>query len=301
MLKYLRPLAPAVFAFAITLASPCNMSGASAQTTFTPTRFTVVVEGPSTAPPVLLLPGLGSSRAVFDAEAKLLVPAHRLYRVQINGFAGQPAGANATGALLKPVVEELHQYLIANKMHPPVIGHSLGGLLGLMLADAHPSEVQKLLIVDALPFYALLMNPAATVETITPQAQAMRDGMSKQTPEQSNAMTTQIAGYLVKDPDAAKLVAASSIASDRTVFANAMYEDMTTDVRPDLAKIATPATLLYPYDPAIQPDPAAVDKLYSTAYAAMPHINLHRIDGSRHFIMYDQPAAFDQAVQTFLK
>ena len=33
----------------------------------------------------------------------------------------------------------------------------------------------------------------------------------------------------------------------------------------------------------------------------MPNIHILRIDDSRHFIMYDQPAAFDKAVQTFLK
>jgi pimeloyl-ACP methyl ester carboxylesterase len=33
----------------------------------------------------------------------------------------------------------------------------------------------------------------------------------------------------------------------------------------------------------------------------MPNLKIHRIDDSRHFIMYDQPAAFDKAVQAFLK
>ncbi len=34
---------------------------------------------------------------------------------------------------------------------------------------------------------------------------------------------------------------------------------------------------------------------------ARPNIQLIRIDDSRHFIMFDQPAVFDKAVQTFLK
>ena len=33
----------------------------------------------------------------------------------------------------------------------------------------------------------------------------------------------------------------------------------------------------------------------------MPNLTIHRIDDSRHFIMFDQPAAFDKEVQTFLK
>ena len=44
-----------------------------------------------------------------------------------------------------------------------------------------------------------------------------------------------------------------------------------------------------------------VDALYREAYRTMPHVTLKRIDDSRHFIMYDQPAAMDQAIETFLK
>ena len=290
---------------AMTLAAVALMLGAialtaSAQTTG-PTRFTVVTEGAANGPALLLLPGLTSSRAVFDAEAKILAPTYRLYRVQINGFSGQPAGPNASGPLLHPVVEELHQYIVANKLHPAVIGHSLGGLLGLMLADAHPEDVQKLLIVDSLPFYALVFSPSATVDEVKPQAVMMRDQVIAASPDAYAAQAAQTASYLVLDPDARKLVAASSIASDRTVMADAMYEDLTTDLRPRLANIKTPTTLLYPYDAAVAPDASKIDTVYTGAYASMPNVKIHRIDHSRHFIMYDQPAAFDAAVQTFLK
>ena len=103
-------------------------------TVFTPTRFTVVDEGTVGKPDVLLIPGLASSRAVFDAEAKLLAPNYRLHRLQVDGFAGQAAGANATGAILPAIVEEIHLYLAAGHLHPMVIGHSL---VWAALADAY--------------------------------------------------------------------------------------------------------------------------------------------------------------------
>jgi len=106
----------------------------------------------------------------------------------------------------------------------------------------------------------------------------------------------------VNDPAGKTLVTAMATSSDRGVFAGAMTEDLLTDMRPRLANIKTPAMLLYPYDPAFQgKDPAAVDALYTGGYAAMPNLKLHRIDASRHFILYDQPAAFDAQVQAFLK
>ena len=279
---------------------------AGAQTiTAAPTRFSIVIQGvaPGNGTDVILIPGLSSSRDVFAAEAKLLTANYRVHLIQIAGFAGDPAGPNATGPILAPVVEQLHQYIVTNKLqHPAIIGHSLGGLLGLMLADAHPEDVGKLLISDSLPFSPLAFAPEATVDVVTPQAVDMRNQMIAASPDVYAAMANQTASYLVLNPDARKLVAASSIASDRTVMANAMYEDLVTDLRPRLATIKTPTTLIYPYDAAaVGPDTTKIDAVYTSAYSTMPNLKIHRIDDSRHFIMYDQPTAFDKAVQAFLK
>jgi pimeloyl-ACP methyl ester carboxylesterase len=271
--------------------------------TAAPTRFSVIIEGvaPGKGPDLLLIPGLASSRDVYAAEAKLLIPTYRLHLIQIAGFAGEPAGPNATGPILAPLVEQLHQYITHNHLQPiPVIGHSMGGLLALMLAQAHPEDVSKLLIIDTLPFYGLVFNPAATVDTVRPQAQAMHDQFIAMPDDQFAAASPTYTNRLVKDPEGQRLVSASSIASDRTVFANAMLEDLGTDLRPQLATIKTPMTLLYPYETAEGPADQ-VTALYTTAYAAKPNLKIIRIDDSRHFIMYDQPAAFDKAVQNFLK
>ena len=266
-----------------------------------PTRFSIVTEGAprGSAPDVLLLPGLASSRDVYAAESKLLTTHYRLHLVQLAGFAGEPAGPNATGPILSPVVEQLHQYITDNHLQPlPVIGHSMGGLLALMLAQA-PEDVSKLLIVDTLPFYGLVFNPAATVDSIRPQAQAMHGQFVAMPNDQFAESAPAFTNRLVKDPEGQRLVTASSIASDRTVFANAMLEDLGTDIRPQLATIKTPMTLLYPYETAEGPADQ-VTALYTTAYAAKPNLKVTRIDDSRHFIMYDQPTAFDKAVQVFL-
>jgi len=82
----------------------------------------------------------------------------------------------------------------------------------------------------------------------------------------------------------------------------ALYEDLTTDLRTDVAKIKTPTLVLYEYDATAKMPPAdAYESLVKDGYKPMPNVTLVRVEGSRHFIMYDQPAKFDAAVEGFLK
>ena len=178
------------------LVAPSLAAPGAAESAFVPMRFTVVDQGTVGKPDVILVPGLSSPRAVWDAEAKLLAPNYRLHLVQVGGFAGAPAGPNASGPLLVPIVEELHAYIVANKLHPVVIGHSLGGLLTLMLAARHPEDVSRLVIVDTLPYYAVLFDPEATVETMKPRVDMIRQQMLAMPADRYAAMQSMTAARL---------------------------------------------------------------------------------------------------------
>jgi pimeloyl-ACP methyl ester carboxylesterase len=268
-----------------------------------PTRFTVVDEGTEGKPDVVLVPGLTSSREVWAGEAKRLAPNYRLHLVQVNGFAGQPAGPNATGEILPAIVEELHAYCAALNTKPAVIGHSLGGLLTLMLAAKYPNDVNKIVIVDSLPFFGMMFGPQMTPEMIKPQAEQMRDKIEKQDQDKDKrrASAERAAETLALNPEGRMLVEKNSEDSDAHVVAEGMFEDLQTDLRPELAKINTPALLLYPVDPALKVNGTQkVDELYQGAYKPMPNVIVLRVDGSRHFIMLDQPEKFDEFVEEFL-
>jgi pimeloyl-ACP methyl ester carboxylesterase len=287
------------------LMKPVRAQGTAAKAsslTAGPTRFTVVDEGTVGKPDVVLIPGLGSARAVWEAEAKLLAPNYRLHLVQVNGFAGAAAGANATGPVLAPIVEELHGYIAAAGIHPVVVGHSLGGLLALMLADRYPGDARKLVIVDTLPYYAVLFNPAATVDTVKPMAEAMKTQILATPADQFALMQQTVVPQLVNDKAAQAAVEAADIAGDRRVFAEAMYEDLLTDLRAEVVKIQTPALVLFAVDSnAKQPDPVAYEAMVRDAYKAMPNVMLVKVEPSKHFIMYDQPGKMDAAVEGFLR
>lgn len=273
-----------------------------------PTRFTVVDEGTPGKPDILLIPGLTSSRRVWAGEAARLASDYRFHLVQLNGFAGQPAGDNAnTDPLLPAVVEDLHAYLSACRMRPIVIGHSLGGLLALQLAKRHREDVAKMVVVDANPFVGLMFGPQATLESVRPTAEAMRKSNLEQTPAQREATEARTAETLALSPEARKLIVEDGLSSDRAVFARAFYEDMQTDLRPELPGIKTRTLVLYAFDPTLTfpggPKPTAemVDAVTTGGYRGMPNVELVRVDASRHFIMFDQPETFHRLLQGFLR
>lgn len=263
-------------------------------------RMTVTVTGKG--PDVILIPGLASSGAVWDATVKQLSTTHRVHVVQVAGFAGAPVAGNAEGSVVEPLVEAVDAYIKAGHLTAPaVIGHSMGGFTGLLLARRHPEDVGRLMVVDSLPFFAVLFSPAATVESVKPQAAGMRDAMIAMSPEAFASQQAMTVPRFSKSPEGQKLVLDWSKASSQSVVGRAMYDLLTTDARGDLAAIKAPTTLLYPYDPAIGAPSAMIDKTYADAYATLPGVTLKRIDDARHFIMLDQPKAFAEAVDAFLK
>jgi pimeloyl-ACP methyl ester carboxylesterase len=262
-------------------------------------RITVTVRGHG--PDVLLIPGLATSSAVWDATASHLENHFRLHIVQVAGFAGSPAQGNAQGPVMQPTVDAIDAYIKTNKLQAPgVIGHSLGGLMGSMLAIQHPEDVGRLMIVDSLPFFGVFFGAKDTA-AVAPQAAAMRDSILAQTQDDYAKGEEAFLHLLVKSPEGYKLATGWAIASDKSVVARAMYEDTTTDIRSQLSKIKAPVTMLYPWDSSSGYPQAATDQLYQDNYAALPDKKIVRIDNSFHFIMLDQPEKFAAQVDLFLK
>ena len=270
-----------------------------AQAPFVSDRLSVEVVG--SGPDVVLIPGLGSSREVWRVEAERLKATHRVHLVQLAGFAGEP-WSHGDGAFLQPVVDELARYVAERTTgRPAVIGHSMGALTGLLLAQQHPERVDRLMSVDSLPFFGSLFGPTATVETVRPAAEQMAAGLAATSDEDFLAGQRQTAVGMSRNPAERERIVQWSLAADRHALGAAMRDVMTTDARPGLAAMTTPVTALYASDADGGAPAAMADAMWSSQYAALPGVKLARIDDSRHFIMADQPEVFARAVDEFLK
>ena len=250
-------------------------------------RISVEIVGKG--PDLVLIPGLASSRETWRRTAERLRGHYRLHLVQIDGFAGEPAQANATGPVFDPVAEAIGAYL-GKIGHPvPVVGHSLGGTLGLAIAERHPGLISKLMLVDTLPFFGVVFaGPEATPDSLRPMATAMKTQMSAPMPD---AVARQTAAQMVTAPeDLARLVGWMK-ASDPAVVGTAMTDDLLTDLRPGVARVAIPVTVVHE---------TVLGDAVKSGYAKLPVGTLVEVPGAKHFIMYDQPTRFDSALDAFL-
>jgi pimeloyl-ACP methyl ester carboxylesterase len=250
---------------------------------------------------VVFIPGLASSRATWKATAERLRGKYRVHLIQIAGFAGEPARGNAEGDVLIPTAEAIDAYLVEQKLSPAtVVGHSLGGTTLIYLAQTHPEHLKKVLIVDALPFLGGMRSPTATADSVRPQAARMRDMMMKSTVKMTVAQMERQMAQMSKDAATRTLISGWGVASDTSVVGRAMYDDMTLDLRPGLAAMKTPITLIFPDAVPVGMPAGMADPLYHRLYADAKSVTLQMVPDSAHFVMLDQPEVFAKALDAFL-
>src|SRR3546814_2638589 len=119
---------------------------ALAASVFSSRRISVTVHG--SGPDVVMIPGLGSAPSICQS-AIAAVPGYRYHLVQVKGFAGTAAEANASGPILEPVAKDIVRYITAMDLRRPrLIGHSMGGTR----SEEHTSELQSLMRISYAVF-----------------------------------------------------------------------------------------------------------------------------------------------------
>ena len=280
------------------------LATACATTTEAPAAFAsdrIGVEVRGSGPDVVLIPGLSSSPEVW-ASTVAAVPGYRYHLVHVAGFAGKPGGGNATGPVVAPVAEEIARYIReAGLAKPALVGHSLGGAWAMMVAARHPGLASKIMVVDMLPFMGAMFGPpGATPESLAPVAEQIRNGIATSAGDQRRQVIERTIATMVRTESLRPGAVEHSLASDPAISGQAMYDLITTDLRPELARITVPVTVLWVVPPNAPVNAAQMEGFYKQSYANAPQAVLKRIPDSWHFIMFDAPAAFQTELRAFL-
>jgi pimeloyl-ACP methyl ester carboxylesterase len=271
----------------------------AAEKNFEGIRIDVVGEGR----PLLMIPGLNSAADVWSETcAALQADRVQCHIVNLPGFAGQPPVDDA-----EPWLDAMRDRLLGYLDHagidrPSVIGHSLGGLLGMQLALAQPERFERLIIVDSLPFFPAVSNPAATVEMVKPMAEGMRAGMLAADDASYQSNTRMALTNMSNQPERMDVLLAWGAGSHRATTSQAMYELMTTDLRADIAAIRTPTLVLGAWAgyAAFGATRESVGQTFRGQYQALDGVRIELSEGGYHFLMWDDPQWLLGEVRAFL-
>jgi pimeloyl-ACP methyl ester carboxylesterase len=251
--------------------------------------------------PIILIPGLGSSGDVWNGTVAHYCGngKYQCHVLTLAGFAGQPA---ITEPLMPAVEQQLSDYIAASKFDRPlVIGHSLGGFLGMKLAADHPDQVGKLVIVDTLPALGAAQMPSITPAQLKEMAAGMRASMQAQDAATFKAMQTKTLRSMITRQEDIDRALARSGQSDRTTVIDVMADMLATDLRQDISRIKAPTLVLGTWVAYKDYAPkSAIASVFTTQYAQLQDARIEIADTARHFIMYDDPVWMYDRIDNFL-
>ncbi|RAP32783.1 alpha/beta hydrolase [Candidatus Marinamargulisbacteria bacterium SCGC AG-439-L15] len=99
--------------------------------------------------PILILHGLFGSKQNWKSIATSLSETHRVITVDLRNHGESPHNDQMTYPLMAKDIQDFIQTQHLKKI--TLIGHSMGGKVGMQLAHDAPSLIEKLIIVDIAP------------------------------------------------------------------------------------------------------------------------------------------------------
>jgi pimeloyl-ACP methyl ester carboxylesterase len=131
---------------AVTRAATARSGGSVMETGVVPANVKVEGEGP----PIVLIHGFGAALDWWDEIAPRLAAGHRVVRLDLIGHGGTeaPASGYTIERQAKLVAAVLDKLGVGSVI---VIGHSMGGEVATALAEADPSRIERLVLIDSPP------------------------------------------------------------------------------------------------------------------------------------------------------
>lgn len=241
---------------------------------------------------IIFIPGFASSGDVWNETKTAFEKEYTCYTFTMAGFAGVKPQQNPSFENWKT---EIANYIKDNKIEKPIlIGHSMGGGLALAIAADYPELIRKIVVVDALPCLAALMDPSFKSKENNDCA-AMVSQMTGMTDAQFLEMQKKTMPRLLADASKMDTVVDWSVKSDRKTFAQMYCDFSNTDLRNKIAAIKCPSLiLLESYFINLK---SAIEEQYKNLKTA----DFKYASKGLHFIMYDDAAWYLAQLNTFVK
>jgi 3-oxoadipate enol-lactonase len=237
--------------------------------------------------PLVLFHSLLADRSSFDRIAGVLAATHRVYALDLPGFAG----SDFVDGGLEAVADRVAAALIALDLgdQPVLLGNGYGGFIALLVAIRHPGLADRLVLADC---------GAAFSE---PGRAAFR-GMSAGAAKGGLAAVADVAmrrlfapDYQAQHPELIAERKARFLAMDERTFHSACAGLATLDLRPQLAGVTLPVLVLVG-----EMDEATPPPMSQELAAGLPSARLTVLPGCAHVPQLQAPELFLPAIAAFL-
>ncbi|GHE66721.1 bifunctional 3-oxoadipate enol-lactonase/4-carboxymuconolactone decarboxylase PcaDC [Streptomyces capitiformicae] len=230
-------------------------------------------EGPTSAPPLLLGPSLGTSTKLWDRVAPELSITHRVVRWDLPGHGGSPAGLIGPGA----TVADLADLVLASADSLGIerfayAGVSLGGAVGLHLTAHHPERVSSLAVICSSAHFNGAGPWRERAELVR------REGLAGLAKTANSRWFTP--GFTVPE------LVDDHRDADPEAYAACCDALAAFDIREDLSRITAPTLLI-----AGREDPATPPAHLREIADAVPGSSLTEIAGASHLAPAERPEA----------
>jgi len=241
----------------------------------------------ATGPKLVLIHSMGMDAHGFDFFSQALQREYQILALDIldHGDSDTPKDPVSLSDLAE-IMRDCYRQL---GFEPNVlVGHSVGGMIGMVLAAEHPEELKGLVLVDIAPFEVTgrpsRPPPPEYFNDEDEAREYFRQRYPGFTPE---AVENRMKHALVKDEkDRLKLKARGDairpgLAVDLWLYVERMEV-------PTLMVLGSESTLV-------------TKKTLERMKKVVPDLSVVTVKGATHMVPQDKPAEFEQHIRTFLK
>jgi 3-oxoadipate enol-lactonase len=249
------------------------------------------LEGPDGAPVIVLANPIGTSRAIWDAQARVLRRRYRLLRFEWPGHGEPgarpqaPPGPYSIAGLGTGVLGLMRDHDVTEAAY---CGISLGGMIGLWLAANAPERIGSLVV-------------CCTAITPMPSRQAWLDRVALVRSGGMAAISEMVPprwftpDFIAREPVAVSFVMDMLLGTDPEGYAGCGEAIADMDLRPVLASVKAPTLVI-----AGAEDPAAPPWQAAMTASGIARSRLSVIRGTSHLAPYQTPGPVTDAVLAHL-